>query len=168
MYVRHEPWLGSLDEHAALQECRRLLSETVAGRAPHPGVELHHEVLKGHPVQLPAEASAQALGLVLGTRGHGGFGGMPLGSGSRGTLHHAHRPVPLVPHRREPWPCPPLRPRPATDRVRSALPRALARGDRGRRRRRPSGTPPRAAQPPPRRPGGTAPGGPDLAEALVP
>ncbi|MFD9025334.1 universal stress protein [Streptomyces parvulus] len=98
LYVWHTPLLGALDEHAALQECRRVLAETAAGRTEaHPGVELHHEVVKGHPVQELCRASAHALGLVVGTRGRGGFRGMLLGSVSQGVLHHAHCPVLLVP-----------------------------------------------------------------------
>lgn len=87
-----------MDEHAALRECRRVLSETVAGRtATHPEVELHHEVVKGHPVEVLTEAAAHAVGLVVGTRGHGGFAGMLLGSVSQGVLHHARCPVFTVP-----------------------------------------------------------------------
>ncbi|MCC3773257.1 universal stress protein [Streptomyces sp. UNOB3_S3] len=95
-------WPGHFDvrdEEAAREECRRLLSETVAGRtAAHPGVELHHELLTGHPVEVLTEASARALGVVVGTRGHGGFTGMVLGSVSQGVLHHARCPVIAVPH----------------------------------------------------------------------
>lgn len=98
LYVWHPPLLGVLDEDAAVRECRRVLSETVAGRtATHPGVELHHEVVRGHPVQVLTEASEHALGLVVGTRGRGGFTGMLLGSVSQGVLHHAHCPVIAVP-----------------------------------------------------------------------
>lgn len=98
LYVWHPPLLGVLDEDAAVRECRRVLSETVAGRtATHPGVELHHEVVLGHPVRVLTEASQHALGLVVGTRGHGGFTGMLLGSVSQGVLHHAHCPVITVP-----------------------------------------------------------------------
>lgn len=98
LYVWHPPLLGVLDEEAAMRECRRVLSETVAGRtATHPQVELHHEVVRGHPVQVLTEASEHALGLVVGTRGHGGFTGMLLGSVSQGALHHARCPVITVP-----------------------------------------------------------------------
>ncbi|MGW9029073.1 universal stress protein [Streptomyces sp. NPDC055722] len=98
LYVWQPGLLGVLDEHAARQECRRLLSETVAGRgAAYPDVELHHELVIGHPVQVLTEESAHALGLVVGTRGHGGLTGMLLGSVSQGVLHHACCPVIGVP-----------------------------------------------------------------------
>lgn len=61
-------------------------------------MEPHHEVVRGHPVQVLAKASEHALGLVVGTRGRGGFTGMLLGSVSQGVLHHARCPVITVPH----------------------------------------------------------------------
>ncbi|MEU5536190.1 universal stress protein [Streptomyces sp. NPDC020362] len=92
--------LRIFDEYAPQEEARRLLSETVAGRqARYPEVALHHELVVGHPVQVLAEASADALGLVVGTRGRGGFTGMLLGSVSQGVLHHARCPVIAVPSR---------------------------------------------------------------------
>ncbi|MFF3518110.1 universal stress protein [Streptomyces sp. NPDC002573] len=98
VYVWQPGLLGMLDERASQQECRRLLSETVAGRgAEYPNVELHHELISGHTVEVLTEESAHALGLVVGTRGHGGFGGMLLGSVSQGVLHHARCPVIAVP-----------------------------------------------------------------------
>jgi nucleotide-binding universal stress UspA family protein len=98
LWAWHAPWLGIPDEEA-VQECRRLLSETVSGRAAgHPEVELRHEVLSGHPVEVLAKASEDALGVVVGTRGHGGFTGMLLGSVGQGLLHHARCPVIAVPH----------------------------------------------------------------------
>ncbi|MGY1525812.1 universal stress protein [Streptomyces sp. MN3] len=98
LYVWHPPLLGVLDEQAALDECRRVLAETVAGRTEaHPDVELHHEVVRGHPVDVLTQASEHALGLVVGSRGRGGFTGMMLGSVSQGVLHHARCPVITVP-----------------------------------------------------------------------
>ncbi|MFI9615269.1 universal stress protein [Streptomyces sp. NPDC052023] len=98
LYVWHRPLLGVLDEDAAVRESRRVLSETVAGRtATYPQVELRHEVVRGHPVQVLTEASEHALGLVVGTRGRGGFTGMQLGSVTQGVLHHARCPVITVP-----------------------------------------------------------------------
>jgi nucleotide-binding universal stress UspA family protein len=98
LYVWRPPLLGEPDEHAALRKRRRVLSETVAGRqATYPDVELHHEVVRGHPVQVLTDASAHSLGLVVGTRGRGGFTGMLFGSVSQGVLHHARCPVISVP-----------------------------------------------------------------------
>ncbi|MEU1597911.1 universal stress protein [Streptomyces sp. NPDC005708] len=98
LYVWQPGLLGMLDEQAAQQECRRLLSEIVAGRgAAYPNVELHQELITGHPVKVLTEESADALGLVVGTRGRGGFAGMLLGSVSQGVLHHAQCPVITVP-----------------------------------------------------------------------
>ncbi|MFF7125607.1 universal stress protein [Streptomyces sp. NPDC016566] len=100
LYVWQPGPLRIFDERAAQQECRRLLSETVAGRqARYPEVDLRHELVVGHPVQVLTEASAHALGLVVGTRGRGGFTGMLLGSVSQGVLHHARCPVIAVPTR---------------------------------------------------------------------
>ncbi|MFE2064360.1 universal stress protein [Streptomyces sp. NPDC059467] len=100
LYVWQPGHLRTFDEYEFRQECRRLLSETVAGRrARYPEVELRHEVVVGHPVQVLTEASAHALGLVVGTRGRGGFTGMLLGSVSQGVLHHARCPVIAVPLR---------------------------------------------------------------------
>ncbi|SCK54827.1 universal stress protein [Streptomyces sp. WMMB 322] len=98
LYVRHPSRRGGDDDDAAVQESRALLSETVAGRtAADPDVGVYHEVLGGHPVDVLTRESAHALGLVVGTRGHGGFAGMLLGSVSQGAVHHAQCPVIVVP-----------------------------------------------------------------------
>ncbi|KOV53608.1 universal stress protein [Streptomyces sp. AS58] len=90
--------LRIFDEYEPQQKCRRLLSEIVAGRqARFPEVDLRHEVVLGHPVKVLTDASAHALGLVVGTRGRGGFVGMLLGSVSQGVLQHAACPVIAVP-----------------------------------------------------------------------
>ncbi|MEV7687491.1 universal stress protein [Streptomyces bungoensis] len=98
LYVWEPGHVRIFDEYGDQQECRRVLSETVAGRqARYPEVELRHELVVGHPVEVLTQASAHALGLVVGTRGRGGFAGMLLGSVSQGVLHHAHCPVIAVP-----------------------------------------------------------------------
>ncbi|MET8946879.1 universal stress protein [Streptomyces sp. NPDC004542] len=98
LYVWEPGPLRIFGEYDPQQEARRLLSEAVAGRrARYPEVDLRHELVVGHPVQVLTDASAHALGLVVGTRGHGGFTGMLLGSVSQGVLHHARCPVIAVP-----------------------------------------------------------------------
>ncbi|MEU7059127.1 universal stress protein [Streptomyces sp. NPDC046197] len=98
LYVWQPSHLRIFDEYESQQECRRLLSEIVAGRhARYPEVDLRHELVVGHPVQALTDASAHALGLVVGTRGRGGFTGMLLGSVGQGVLQHAHCPVFAVP-----------------------------------------------------------------------
>ncbi|MFF8864756.1 universal stress protein [Streptomyces sp. NPDC015139] len=100
LYVWQPGPLRVFDEHEVQQEGRRLLSEIVAGRrGRYPEVDLRHELLIGHPVQVLTEAATHALGLVVGTRGRGGFTGMLLGSVSQGVLHHARCPVIAVPTR---------------------------------------------------------------------
>ncbi|GAA2392127.1 universal stress protein [Streptomyces glaucosporus] len=96
--VWRPPLLGALSREAAEQEGRRVLSESLDGpAAARPEVEVRQEFVRGHPVQVLAEASAHALGLVVGSRGRGGFAGMLLGSVSQGVLRHARCPVLVVP-----------------------------------------------------------------------
>ncbi|WP_409054935.1 universal stress protein [Streptomyces sp. SYP-A7185] len=98
LHIWHGPLLGSLDERAALEECRRLLSQMVAGcQVAHPAVPVHHAVLRGRPARVLTKESAHALGLVLGARGPG----WPLSRNSTAVraIRHARCPVVAVP-----WP----------------------------------------------------------------
>lgn len=54
--------------------------------------------LEGHPAQVLVEAAAGAALLVVGSRGHGGFVGMLLGSVSEHVCSHASCPVVVVRH----------------------------------------------------------------------
>ncbi|GJF31626.1 universal stress protein [Kitasatospora sp. NE20-6] len=98
LYAWNPSRLSEADEHRLEQESRRVLAETAAGRREsYPEVQLMHEVVRGHPVAVLAEASRHALALVVGTRGTGGFSGQLLGSVGQGVLHHARCPVVTVP-----------------------------------------------------------------------
>ncbi len=64
------------------------------------GVEVEREVVQGGPAPSLIDAAADADLLVVGTRGHGGFVGLLLGSVSQHCVHHAPCPVVVVPGER--------------------------------------------------------------------
>jgi nucleotide-binding universal stress UspA family protein len=62
-------------------------------RAAHPAVGVEGRVVRGHPAPILVEASKGADLLVVGSRGHGEFVGMVIGSVSEYCAEHAHCPV---------------------------------------------------------------------------
>ncbi|MHB1613228.1 MAG: universal stress protein [Actinomycetes bacterium] len=56
------------------------------------------QLVDGHPTQALLDAARSADLLVLGSRGHGGFTGMLLGSVSQHCVQHASCPVLVVRH----------------------------------------------------------------------
>ncbi|MDG4759228.1 universal stress protein [Micromonospora sp. WMMD710] len=64
--------------------------------AANPGLTVTGEVYDGPPALVLQERSAEAGMLVLGSRGHGGFGGLLAGSTAVAVAAHAHCPVVVV------------------------------------------------------------------------
>jgi nucleotide-binding universal stress UspA family protein len=62
----------------------------------HP-VEVAIRVVEGHPVHVLMDAARKAQILVLGSRGHGTFTGILLGSVSQHCVQHAPCPVVVIP-----------------------------------------------------------------------
>ncbi len=62
-------------------------------RDKHPGISIEAKVIEGHPAPLLVKASDGADLLVVGSRGHGEFAGMLLGSVSEHCVTNAHCPV---------------------------------------------------------------------------
>jgi nucleotide-binding universal stress UspA family protein len=61
-----------------------------------PPIPIERKADYGHPVEVLVAESAEADLLVVGSRGHGGFTGMMLGSVSTHCVTHAHCPVTVV------------------------------------------------------------------------
>jgi nucleotide-binding universal stress UspA family protein len=61
------------------------------------GVEVEKNVVEGPPAAVLVDAARDAELLVVGSRGHGGFAGLLLGSVSHQCAHHAACPVVIVP-----------------------------------------------------------------------
>ncbi|MFD8498413.1 universal stress protein [Amycolatopsis sp. NPDC059657] len=75
----------------------RALADQLAGwRQKFPDVSVEQVVPRGKPRQRLIDWSAKARLMVVGSRGHGGFAGLLLGSTSHALLHHADCPVMIV------------------------------------------------------------------------
>jgi nucleotide-binding universal stress UspA family protein len=87
------------DDYDPEGDVQRSLDEALEEvRDRYPGVRLETRVANGHPAPVLVDASKGAALLVVGSRGHGEFAGMLLGSVSSYCTTKAHCPV-LV-HRR--------------------------------------------------------------------
>lgn len=73
------------------------LRETIAGAVEPADTErVSQRVVMGHPAKVLLDAAADAALLVVGSRGHGGFTGMLLGSVSQSVIARAPCPVVVV------------------------------------------------------------------------
>ena len=85
--------LPELQENARAvldQAVREVLGDTA-------GLEIEKVIAEGSPAQVLVDAAQGADLLVVGTRGHGGFAGLLLGSVSQQIAHHAPCPIVIVP-----------------------------------------------------------------------
>ncbi|GAB2730765.1 universal stress protein [Arthrobacter bambusae] len=80
-------------EEAAGQVLKESLEKVFGPELPD---NLVSRVVRGHARESLIEASREADMIVLGRRGHGGFGGLLLGSVSSACVAHAHCPVLVV------------------------------------------------------------------------
>lgn len=78
-------------------QARNMLADAVRHTL---GNDTHAElrVVRGHPAEAMVAASSDARLVVVGSRGHGGFAGMVMGSVSQHVVSHARCPVVVLPH----------------------------------------------------------------------
>jgi nucleotide-binding universal stress UspA family protein len=75
-------------------DAQKLVDDAVARvRGAHPDVTIRTSVIEGHPAPVLVDASRGADLLVVGSRGHGEFAGMLLGSVSEHCVTNAYCPV---------------------------------------------------------------------------
>jgi len=90
------PYPSDFDPNADAEKAVRATIDTVLGADP--GVVVHLRVSEGHPAFVLTGAAKGAELLVVGSRGHGAFAGMLLGSVSEYCAAHAPCPVVVVRH----------------------------------------------------------------------
>ncbi|WP_433688625.1 universal stress protein [Micromonospora carbonacea] len=88
---------GVWPDETARRQVEELVGKAAAdAAAARPTVTVRGEVFDGPPALVLEERSAEAGLLVLGSRGHGGFGGLLAGSTAVSVTAHAHCPVVVV------------------------------------------------------------------------
>jgi nucleotide-binding universal stress UspA family protein len=87
----------SFDTDALEEQEREVLAQRLAGwQEKYPDVVVTNVVTKGQPVRALLEYGEDAVLIVVGSRGLGGYEGMLLGSTSQALVHHAQCPVVVV------------------------------------------------------------------------
>jgi nucleotide-binding universal stress UspA family protein len=95
----HPPWGTDVPPYVEDRAERKaaeaavLAEEIGTWRDKYPTVPVEQIVVDGHPADVLTGLSASAQLVVVGTRGHGGFTGLLLGSVGLQLLHHADSPV---------------------------------------------------------------------------
>jgi nucleotide-binding universal stress UspA family protein len=98
-YNWHGARFGGVEalEQTGRQRVQTMVDEAVAEiRATAPDVAIYGKALLGSPGPTLLDASRSAALVVVGNRGHGGFGGLMLGSVGQHVATHAHCPVIVV------------------------------------------------------------------------
>ncbi|HEV7172373.1 universal stress protein [Pedococcus sp.] len=89
---------GSPQWQLAAERMHADVAESLAGHGErYPEVDVEMRLVNDHPVEALVSASGDAALLVVGSRGHGGFAGLLLGSVSRGAMTRSSCPVAVVP-----------------------------------------------------------------------
>jgi nucleotide-binding universal stress UspA family protein len=89
-YEPHEDVLREAEAHTYLERT------AAAVLGPEPGIDRELRVLKASPAHALRDAAVGADLLVVGSRGHGGFAELLLGSVSHYLVHHAPCPVVVI------------------------------------------------------------------------
>ncbi len=79
-----------------IEGAARDLVEKAATQVSLPPERIVTSVVEGQPAQRLVDASKRSDVLVVGSRGHGGFSGLLLGSVSAHCVHQAHCPVIVI------------------------------------------------------------------------
>lgn len=92
-----------MDEYGFEPQARRRAEEAIDEiLGDHPGVKVSVVVVEAYPAPALLKRAVGADALVLGSRGHGAFTGMVLGSVSQHCVSHAPCPVVVVRHSSRP------------------------------------------------------------------
>lgn len=96
-YTYGAPTMFESDTYQAIAE--KVVGETTAEMVAELGepLDVSTRVVQGHPAQVLTHAATGAQLLVVGSRGHGTFAGMLLGSVSQHCVQHSSCPVVVVP-----------------------------------------------------------------------
>jgi nucleotide-binding universal stress UspA family protein len=90
---------GDIKEHQAAAEAA--LAASVREALPESHANVEQRVIQGAAAAVLVEESQDADLLVVGSRGHGGFAQLLLGSVSQQCAHHSECPVVIVHAKRE-------------------------------------------------------------------
>ena len=88
--------MGTAWDYEIFQKDAQAILEAELERVQDRGVAIAGRIVEGNPASALIDASREADLVVVGSRGHGGFTGMLLGSVSHQTIHHAHCPVLVI------------------------------------------------------------------------